>query len=369
MEKKFRILYVDDEPRNLQIFRGTFEKEFDIAIADSPILAIDTVKNNHFEVVIADQRMPEMNGVDFLERINALDDSCVRVLLTGFSDSQAIVDAINRGKIFYYCTKPWKKDELKLILLKSIEHYLLIRGKKDLIHKLSESVKELEVFLYRASHDLKAPIATQLGLLNLLKTEIHGNAKIYVGKIEEVIGRLKHTLEKIEQLSFRTRGFVERELSSNIDQIIKRSTNKFKKEIANRGIRVESELVENEGHYFDGLTVQIIVDNLIENAIEFSRIETDSYIKINSSSLNACGQLIVSIEDNGVGIPNALLDKIYDPFFRGSTRSTGNGLGLYIVKKLCVTANIEIKAESNAGSWTRFTIVIPNTEREIRKVT
>jgi signal transduction histidine kinase len=366
MEKKFRILYVDDESRNLQLFQSAFEKEFEVTTSVSPLQAQEIIKTNSFEIIMADQRMSEMNGVDFLESAHRINDAPVRILLTGFCDFQASIEAINRGKIFYYCTKPWKKEELKMILLKSIEHFLLMEGKRQLIKKLSESVKELELFLYRASHDLRAPIATQLGLLQLLKTEINGEAKIYVQKIEEMIGRLEHTLEKIKQLSCRTKELVEKKLSSNIEQIVDNSIGKFKKEILEKGIRIETQFAPNTKHYFDKSTVQIILENIVENAIQFSRTDVDSFIKIDTRLSTEDDRLQVSIEDNGTGIPPAVIEKIYDPFFRGSIKSTGNGLGLFVVKKFCEVNHYDIKVESDATSWTKFTISIPNAAEGIK---
>jgi two-component system sensor histidine kinase/response regulator len=366
MEKKFRILYVDDESRNLQLFQSAFEKEFDVTTCVSPLQAQEIIKTNSFEIIMADQRMSEMNGVDFLEVAHHINDAPVRILLTGFCDFQASIEAINRGKIFYYCTKPWKKEELKMILLKSIEHFLLMEGKRQLIKKLSESVKELELFLYRASHDLRAPIATQLGLLHLLKTEITGEAKIYVQKIEEMISRLEHTLEKIKQLSCRTKELVEKKLSSNMEQLVANSMEKFKKDILEKGIRIETQFVSNPDHYFDRSTVQIILDNVIENAIQFSRPGVDSFIRIETWISVADDHLQMSIEDNGTGIPLAVMDKIYDPFFRGSIKSTGNGLGLFVVKKFCEVNHYDIKVESDAASWTKFTLSIPNAAEGVK---
>ncbi|MFZ6012989.1 MAG: hypothetical protein ACOYXT_21785 [Bacteroidota bacterium] len=84
----------------------------------------------------------------------------MRFLLTGYSDMDAAIAAINKGRIFYYCKKPWKKEELKMILLKGFDHYELTQSNRHLIAQLSKSVRELETFLYRASHDLRSPAGT-----------------------------------------------------------------------------------------------------------------------------------------------------------------------------------------------------------------
>src|SRR5579859_3218347 len=107
MDVKPRMLYVDDEPENLIVFKAAFNKDFEVVTATSAIEALAMLeKEADFNIIVSDQRMPEMTGVEFFQKIQE-DKDGTRILLTGYADMQAIINAINQGKIYYYCTKPW----------------------------------------------------------------------------------------------------------------------------------------------------------------------------------------------------------------------------------------------------------------------
>ena len=143
MDVKPRMLYVDDEPENLIVFKAAFNKDFEVVTATSAIEALAMLeKEADFNIIVSDQRMPEMTGVEFFQKIQE-DKDGTRILLTGYADMQAIINAINQGKIYYYCTKPWSRDELKLILAKALEYFQLT-SKNKLLAKLMNNVGELE---------------------------------------------------------------------------------------------------------------------------------------------------------------------------------------------------------------------------------
>src|SRR5690606_39550583 len=112
MEKKISVLYVDDEPNNLVSFKATFRLKYDVHTAISGAEAIRLIKKMPIEIIITDQRMPEMTGVEFLEKVIDINAEPMRILLTGYTDMGAVIDAVNKGKIFHYLTKPWNESEL-----------------------------------------------------------------------------------------------------------------------------------------------------------------------------------------------------------------------------------------------------------------
>lgn len=137
---KPNILYVDDEQDNLLVFKSSFRRNYNIYTALSAKEGIDLMKDNNFEIVISDQNMPGMTGVEFL---NGLSDNfdCIRMILTGFSDIGAVIDALNTGKIQKYITKPWEKedllpvidDALRSLVNRKIEKELLLAERKERI--------------------------------------------------------------------------------------------------------------------------------------------------------------------------------------------------------------------------------------------
>ena len=138
------ILYVDDEEDNLTVFRSTFRREFNIHLARSGAEGMEILKNNEVQLIITDQRMPEMTGIQFLESVIPDYPDCIRMILTGFSDVEAIIEAINKGRVYRYITKPWNKDELRLTINNAFENFELKKKNKNLIEELKETNEQLE---------------------------------------------------------------------------------------------------------------------------------------------------------------------------------------------------------------------------------
>ena len=132
---KYKILYVDDERANLSSFNALLRREYEVFLAEGGAEALEILAKEKIDLIISDQRMPLMTGVELLAQVKAKYPDIIRMVLTGYSDMQAIVDAINKGNIYYYIAKPWKGDELKLILSKALEAYTLREKNKDLEKK------------------------------------------------------------------------------------------------------------------------------------------------------------------------------------------------------------------------------------------
>jgi DNA-binding NtrC family response regulator len=135
----FGVLYVDDEINNLNSFKAAFRRDFDIYTAQSAREGRKILDTNEIGVIITDQRMPGMTGIEFLESILAVYPDTIRILLTGFSDMNAVMDAINRGQVYKYLVKPWQNDELRLYIQNALEIYHLRRENKDLAQKLEQA--------------------------------------------------------------------------------------------------------------------------------------------------------------------------------------------------------------------------------------
>lgn len=139
----YGVLYVDDEVNNLNSFKAAFRRDFDIYTAQSAREGRKILDNNEIGVIITDQRMPAMTGIEFLESIIPVYPDTIRILLTGFSDMNAVMDAINRGQVYKYLVKPWQNDELKLYIQNALEIYHLRRENKDLLKKLHQAHLQL----------------------------------------------------------------------------------------------------------------------------------------------------------------------------------------------------------------------------------
>jgi len=145
--QKISILFVDDEEHNLVSFKASFRTKYQIETAIGGQEAIEILKEKYFDIIITDQRMPRMTGVEFLEQIIKTHPDTMRILLTGYTDMVAVVDAINKGKIFHYLTKPWSEEELDNTIQKA---YQVLLERKKIIEEnqhLSITNEQLEFLL------------------------------------------------------------------------------------------------------------------------------------------------------------------------------------------------------------------------------
>ncbi len=146
-ENKITILYVDDEQNNLVSFKAVFRIKYKILTAISGEEAIKILMKNTVNIIITDQRMPNMTGVEFLENILTDYPDPIRILLTGYADMNAVVDAVNKGKIFHYLSKPWNEEELDLTITKAYEVYKQRMDEKEMNEKLGLTNEQLEFLL------------------------------------------------------------------------------------------------------------------------------------------------------------------------------------------------------------------------------
>ncbi|MEN8230541.1 MAG: SpoIIE family protein phosphatase [Bacteroidota bacterium] len=138
------ILYIDDEEDNLTVFYSTFRRDYKVHLATSGLEGLEIMKKHNVHMVIADQRMPKMTGIEFLEKIIPEYPDCIRMILTGYSDVEAIIQAINKGRVYRYITKPWSRDDLKITIDHALETYNLKQQNKKLFTDLEEANLTLE---------------------------------------------------------------------------------------------------------------------------------------------------------------------------------------------------------------------------------
>ncbi|MDB4926707.1 response regulator [Mucilaginibacter sp.] len=146
-DKKITVLYVDDEENNLFSFKATFRIKYNILTAISGDAALKLMEEKPVEIIITDQRMPVMTGVEFLEKVIEKFPDPIRILLTGYADMGAVVDAVNKGKIFHYLTKPWNEEELDMTIGRAYNAYLVKMKLKEENEKLGTSNDQLEFLL------------------------------------------------------------------------------------------------------------------------------------------------------------------------------------------------------------------------------
>src|SRR5476649_647965 len=121
MEEKINILYVDDEPNNITSFKAAFRRLFNISTAESAEEARKIVSSETIHVILSDQRMPKETGIEFFKSILNTHPEPIRILITGYTDINAVIDAINVGQVYKYLAKPWNEEDIKNFIYKAYE--------------------------------------------------------------------------------------------------------------------------------------------------------------------------------------------------------------------------------------------------------
>jgi len=194
MRSNYHILYVDDEEGNLNVFRVSFGYEYRISLAKSAQEAIQIVKNNDIHLIITDQRMPEMTGVQMLQVIVKDYPNVVSIIMTGYSDISAIKDAINECQIFRYLNKPWQKEDLRLTIEQALNKYQLRIDKQKLIEELKLHNENLEQTVKERTEEI---IRQKNKILEQSKRELSG-LQLQVQQKNELLENLKKQIRLLQ---------------------------------------------------------------------------------------------------------------------------------------------------------------------------
>ncbi len=258
-----------------------------------------------------------------------------------------------------------------IILITSINFILTINEQsEERLHVLAEEVKrknidlektnaELDRFFYSTSHDLRSPLLSIKGLVNIAKNEsAEAKIKQYLTMMNDRVDKLDLFIKDIIDYSKNTRTEVKPE-KVNVARLLEEVQENFQFLEGADKIKFQNEIGVKEA-VTDKTRLTVILNNLISNAIKYHHYDrTDPWIKVVMHNGNQTLGIVVS--DNGPGIEVERQAKIFDMFYRGTERSKGSGLGLYIVKETIAKMNGTIKVESVEGEGTSFIVKLPVT--------
>lgn len=235
-------------------------------------------------------------------------------------------------------------------------HYHSQKAMIDKNDQLSKANTELDRFVYSASHDLRAPLSSLLGLIEVAKLD-HSGIDRYLDMMKTKIHDLEEFIKEIISYSRNARMEVRRQ-PVNLKQTVKEVTDALTFSVGNPDISIENFVSDDMIVNTDSMRLKIVLSNLIDNALKYRDDKKDKpFIRIEAAVRDEVKLIIV--KDNGVGIDQAYLDKIFHMFFRAHENSKGSGLGLYIVKETLTKINGSIQVESSLGSGTTFMVKIP----------
>lgn len=345
---KYTILYVDDEEVNLRIFKNTFRREYNIITALSAREGILLLEKEAVDLIISDQRMPEMTGVEFLVYTTVKYPEVNRLLITAYTDFDALRNAINEAKIYQYIQKPWTENSLRAVIENAIEVSELKRENQELNSHLKEKNEMLEKvnkqllsldqlkteFLSIINHQIRTPLNGLSVPLELLRDhlDLDKNPEVdaLFNVLEQSVKRLEqYALSALRITSLKAKTYKLELNDINLNDLVHKATRLLKNEIDEHGHLLEYDIIEPVLKNADDELVLICIKELISNSIKYSPAK--SVISIRTTLQNS--QICIEVADNGNGFPEKVLNNQSSLFVIGDKPvDTNIGLDLALIK-------------------------------------
>ncbi len=378
------VVFVDNDTETLTLVsRLLHNQPFNCVLFESGPATLEYLRDHSVHAVVSDLRMPEMDGLELLKRVQQQQPETIRVVLSGFGDHEVLFEAINSGLVYRYIPKPWDAVELISVVKQSLDLYALRNRQRELTKELElrnqelerrveerteqlmaiEKEAELGKYASQIVHGLKAPLQSIGGAIlvaNLLLDEsdpIHLELKHCLDSVLDSAGELQKAIVGI--MSHTTDESFMRKAAIDINEIIRREIDFFKldddyKHHVERNVVLDPELPPLQGN---ALQIKQITDNLIKNAIDAM---ADAERKVLTVSTAQKGNWIqLSVSDTGRGIPEDNLARVFSPFFTTKPLGKGTGIGLASVRKMVEAYGGSISIESTVGVGTTVTVNLP----------
>jgi signal transduction histidine kinase len=376
--EKPRILVVDDEQRSLDLLVRALRKVGEVVPSISGDAAWDAFQQAEFDLVISDQRMPGTKGAELLARVAQRDDRIGRVLLTGYADMQATIDAINLGRVHAYINKPWKPDQLALLAGSLIERTRLARQNDRLVKELSARNEELEIAMaelrrthHRMAsgaqldaigrtmamvvHDLRGPLNTiGMATSQLARSDDDPAGRAETARIaSEEVQRLGQLCEELIEVSRAGSESLHYD-DTALDDVIRSVLTAVAGTCHAAGVAVEEELCCQRSPRLDGGRMRRAILNLAQNAVE--AMCEGGTLRVESRCEGDVA--LVRVTDTGPGIPDGIRETVFEPFVTHA-KSGGLGLGLAIVRKIVEDHGGQATILEGTESGSAFEIRLP----------
>ena len=369
------MLVVDDEPgMRMGVCRALekhiiefpdIEEKFGVEpeSAETAEEALNIIRERQPDILLLDHKLPGMSGLDLLEKINVREDGMVTIMITAYASLDAAVTAIKRGA-FDFLPKPFTPAELKSTVNKAAQSLILARH----VRKLQEEKRQVRFqFISVLGHELKAPLNAVEGYLQIMKEpSILSDPENYGKMLDRCLIRTEQMRKLIVDLLEMTKiesGQRKREISHfELHEIARNSMELVAPEAMRRGIQVALETEGNTAFTGDRSEIEIVLNNLVSNAVKYNRDNGKVTIRIAAGD----GQRTISVADTGIGMSHEEVQKLFKDFVRIKNEKTrnilGSGLGLSIIDKIAKLYKGGVTVESEPEKGSVFTVSLHETE-------
>jgi signal transduction histidine kinase len=387
------LLVVDDESDVLRSIHNLLRIDYRVVTFERGAPALEFLRSGQsVQVILADQRMPEMTGVEVLRKAMSIRPETTRLLFTAYTDVHTVIDAINQGHVFRFIAKPCDPELLQAFVRQGVEHHDLIAEKNRLVADLRETNARLVeanrlkgAFIEVASHELNTPITVVLGIIELWKMAQSTTASPvelqWVDRISAAAGRLARIVERMLKL-VRNRDFspsLDKELME-LEPVIRRAIEELAPYLELRRQTVMVDIDADLGRLdADSAKIADVLINLLANAVKFTPDGGTIYLKAHADPA-APGWIRVQVTDQGVGVAAADQQHLFEPFFTGFDtlrHSSGDyqfgkrgiGLGLWLVKTFVELHGGRVEVCSTPGVGSTFAFVLPRAHTPSSSIT
>jgi signal transduction histidine kinase len=343
LEVKHSILCVDDEVDNVDALERLFRRKFNVFKATSAAQALKLLAQHPVTVIISDQRMPHMTGVEFLQESLKTHPNAIRILLTGYTDIESVIAAINSGQIYRYVTKPWDPVDLANAVDRAVERYEIGQELVEKNRALRAALEELQTldqaknqFMVLVNHELKTPLTSMLSFTDLLnETRLDADQSKMLGRIKGAALRLQEMInDALEFVSAETSQTRVDLKSLSTPSLFSRASLPDTVNVVAQSRHVDFDFsIENQTVKGDEKLLRNVFRRLVHNAAKFASAGTNVTVK----GASVDGRYRVSIENRGVPLDEARIAQLMKPFTLNENalnHSVGTGLGLAISQAL-----------------------------------
>lgn len=369
MERELKILMLEDREEDAGLVDRALQKEkivfkrVRVDTREEFSQALDIFKP---DVILSDHALPQFNSIEALKICQSKKMTAPFILVTGAVSEEFAVNCLKRGADDYVLKSNLSRLPLAIRYALRQHRYETNRQiQEEMLRKQNEELtkinKELDSFVYSVSHDLRSPLTSILGLVNVAKLDQHKTKEAihnYFEMIERSVLKLDETLREILDYSRNARGEL---VLTEVDLalLIGNSIEQLKHISGYNQIKVQTNIHGHTSLYSDAYRISVIITNLISNAIKYKDDnKPNQFIDITATVTPA--HLAIVVQDNGIGIHQDYLRNVFNMFYRATDRSQGAGLGLYIVKEMVEKLNGKIIINSELGKETLISITIPN---------
>lgn len=385
--KEINILFLDDEEKVLNAVKRIFINEpYGVAVAGNYNEAMAIIAREKIKVVLSDQRMPDIPGVEFLRRVRVQYPQIVRILFTAHADLTAAEQAINVSEVFRFINKPWHPDELKATVVSAMYHHDLMMENRRLFESLKIKNEELNLancklkvlydiqkeFSSTLSHELRTPLASIKAAIDIVVSGTAGEPtaeqKNFLGRAKDNVDRLNRLINDILDLAHLESGKVSLDpQSGDLNKTIQSVIESQESVARAKGLTL-SAVLDNQMPVlcFDSDKIIQVLNNFISNAIKFT---DNGGITVSTQVLADSNLVQVMVKDTGCGIKQEDIPKLFEKFQQlgeSHRKYSGTGLGLAICKEIVRQHGGKVGVESKPGQGSCFYFSLPITER--RKV-